>query len=51
MDKIEYKQPVTDRPRLVDMLEFDRQLLAHQQVGEPSKLGPDKLVVNLRSIG
>ena len=34
-EKIDIKQTFERKPRLVDMLEYDKQLLTHQQIGEP----------------
>ena len=38
------------KPRLVDMLESEKQFLMHSNVGEKSNTAPDKLLVNLRVI-
>ena len=40
----------SQKPRLVDMLEGEKQFLMHTKVGEARGSAPDKLLVNLRVI-
>ena len=49
--RVGISQEVERKPRFVDKLQYDKDLMAHQYVGQISKINPEKLLVNLRTIG